>query len=344
MKLPFRTLAGLLMGFVLVMLFYTRLAEEAVVIAINQLQAQQKATQKARQLKAKAQRDSTSEAHWRTTLIATALSNKSGGGAGKDSPVQGSITRQGDGVPNDTTAADATTIQRAATPLSAASSAPLAAGSGPVTSAEARLQVEWLLPLLALLGGLALILAGWLAWQEQAIPFVEPQPTDVDRSVLRALLGAYAGEIGRLLPIPRQVKRFASKARLQNNLLAAKARQAAKDAAPALPGFVFKPTQQILAFLLLLLIEQHPNVDPQEDGGISSADREKEFDSRLKDSFKNWHGKPTSEKAYYEFLKLLSSDERAQAPEYKELFAKLNAEESGQLFVQLFRLNSGLLV
>lgn len=70
--------------------------------------------------------------------------------------------------------------------------------------------------------------------------------------VLEGLLRAYGDYIREVLPMPRQIKRFAGKARLQHHLLHELAQRTIRTD----NQFQFEQSAQIMAFQLLLLVEQ----------------------------------------------------------------------------------------
>jgi hypothetical protein len=338
------TWTGLLLGLLLVGLFYGRLAKESERIVVAQEAA---VTQKALE---KARRDSieTREDRWRRQLVA-ALRER------------GQLPAATTATGPDTTAKPS--LRPAAAPGVAAAADSLAPVGSPALARTPkprpvpparwddplRRQLPWLLPVLALAGGLVLTRAGWVAWQERRLALVQPHRADEDQPLLRVLLHAYAGHIGRILPIPRQVKRFASKARLQNNLLFALSAGTQKRPAP----FQFDASREILAFLLLLLLEQETDQENKAEARRPSDAppvarvrdlNEEEFGARIQSLFAAWHGAGAGQAAYAEFRQSPLIARRAQVPAYQQLAAEVAAPAGQALLIQLHRLNTGLLV
>jgi hypothetical protein len=174
---------------------------------------------------------------------------------------------------------------------------------------------------------------GYLGWRESKVALVAADPNDRDTQLLELLMGAFAGAIGRALPIPRQVKRFASKARLQHNLLAQLA-----DETRLTSNFDFGAAQQVLAFLLLL-----------EDRTAAGSERhpplrelaEDDFGVTLRERFRAWYRADSNHKAYANFAQRATS---LAVLAYAKLPGLLNKTETDRLLIQLHRLNAGLLV
>lgn len=174
---------------------------------------------------------------------------------------------------------------------------------------------------------------GYLGWRESKVALVAADPNDRDTQLLELLMGAFAGAIGCVLPIPRQVKRFASKARLQHNLLA----QLADETRLTSP-FDFGAAQQVLAFLLLLLLEDR-TASPSERHPPLRELAEDDFVVTLRERFRAWHRADSNHKAYANFAQQATS---LAVPAYAELPDLLNKTETDRLLIQLHRLNAGL--
>jgi hypothetical protein len=188
----------------------------------------------------------------------------------------------------------------------------------------------------ALLLGLgAVAYLGYAGWRESTQQLVEADPNDRDTQLLELLMGAFAGVIGRALPIPRQVKRFASKARLQHNLLGQLA-----DETRHTSRFNFDAAQQVLAFLLLLLLEDRAAPTSGRATPLRELD-EDDFVVTLRERFLAWHRTCADSRVYARF------EQQAHllaVPTYADLPALLNEAEADRLLIQLHRLNAGLLV
>lgn len=237
-----------------------------------------------------------------------------------------------------------------------------------------RAQFGWLLPVLALLGAALLGRFAWVGWRDQQVKLLLPDRSERDAPLLGLLLQAFAGPIGQMLPIPRQVKRLASKARLQHNLLHALAHSTAKakpqpalalafdgadhllaaaHRATQLPPFPFHEAQQVLAFLLLLMIEQETAREDRTETSrplrqtvpVRLRDLpEEEFATKLRALFTNWHRTGMHQPQYAEFERLAYSQKPpCKVPPYGSLQELSTTEESDRLLIQLYRLNTGLL-
>ena len=340
-----KTGLGLLAALLLVLLFYGRMLGEAqdTLAKANRKKAQDAA-------KEQAAKDTETQRHRELVSALHAVGGPASTGA---TPANSTLTKT-DLTPTDTTkdAIKAEQIRRglpadgiegpalraARARETADSTATLATKSATPAPADAR---QWGLAALLLGLGAAAYL-GYLGWRESRAELVDADPNDRDTQLLELLMGAFAGSIGRALPIPRQVKRFASKARLQHNLLAQLAdetRQAQLASKPRLtPPFDFGATQQVLAFLLLLLLEDR-TTDPGARQPPLRELAEDDFVVSLRERFGAWHRAGTDYPAYTNFAQQAGS---LAAPPYAELPAELDAAD--RLLIQLHRLNAGLLV
>ncbi|MGY2132363.1 hypothetical protein ACW9KT_09050 [Hymenobacter sp. HD11105] len=114
---------------------------------------------------------------------------------------------------------------------------------------------------LGLVALLPLVLAGYGWYQtRQGLQQAKNAPAQQrEPMLLQLLLLAYADHIRALLRTPRQIKRFVGKVRLQHHLLGSLAQGQGRTR-----PFSFGPAEQVLAFVLLLLIEENAHVSSQQ--------------------------------------------------------------------------------
>ncbi|GGF26208.1 hypothetical protein [Hymenobacter cavernae] len=342
MKKMLPALLGLLTAYLLVSLFYARLEEDATIVV--QKNAANKKT--AEQEKKRAERDkkallATEERRHRELVEAL----RTGVQRNSASVINTSSERAASTAASDTTPAGEKPSPGVSVSQSLRNNQSVKQTSKPALADQARAQLWWLLPGLGLLGAVLLGRFAWVGWRDSQVELLLPDRSERDTPVLEMLLRTFAGPIGRALPIPRQVKRFASKARLQHNLLHALARSTSNGPNP----FQFGPKQQVLAFLLLLLLEEETAREnfAKSVSGLNDAPlmrlRETEqelFATELRSIFTAWHQTGTDASNYAAFAQAAGRS----IPTYSELPTLLTNEASDRLLVQLYRLNAGLLV
>ncbi|WP_375435293.1 hypothetical protein [uncultured Hymenobacter sp.] len=348
----FRIFLGLLTAYVLVSLFYAHLEDDAR--AALRKDALSKAAAKQLLAREKHQQDSVAERRHNDLVGALRTERQGTAGTSKASQPPPPVTNAS--IPaNFPSVTTQTTTAKAVTPQSAQ----VQPSTEPRTD---RLQASltWLLPALTLLG-LALLLGfAWIGWRERQNKLLVPDRFERDTPLLELLLGAFAGPIGRVLPIPRQVKRFASKARLQHNLLHALAKNTQQLIVPTSQGDVerlenelgtvqFGPGEQVLAILLLLLLEEEivresrSKLEQLADDAAPMYLRETspdEFIAKLRALFIRWHETGTDTAVYARFRRVGGEE----VPTYAQLRLLLESDAGVWLLMQLHRLNAGLLV
>jgi hypothetical protein len=347
-----RIFLGVLTAYVLVSLFYAHLEDDARDALRKDALA--KAATKRQQAQEKHEQDSIAER--RHNDLVSALRTERQGTA-----TATTTDKQQAALPTDTAASRTTSPSApAAATAGVATTAAQAKSSAKPAPASVRSSLDWLLPALALLG-LAL-LAGfvWIGWRERQNKLLVPDRFERDTPLLELLLRAFAGPIGRVLPIPRQVKRFASKARLQHNLLHALAKNTplaptgASQLEPETPanewvGIRFGPEVQVLAILVLLLLEEEIVRESRSRLDHLSNDTapvylretsQEEFAAKLRGLFINWHEMGLDEAVYERFRRVAGSS----VPDYEGLLVALESKGGAWLLMQLHRLNAGLLV
>lgn len=329
-----KTGLGLLAALLLVLLFYGRMLGEA---QDTLAKTAQKQTEK--QAKERADKDADAQRH---RELVSALQNLKNPAATATAPTPTSTTPR---TPDTLQALQANLgvtadgIRGARTEAALRLRSPAAAGTAtpqPQAPTPPPAGRRWGLAALLLLGLGAGAYVGYQGWRESQTELVDADPNDRDTSLLEALMSAFAGAIGRALPIPRQVKRFASKARLQHNLL----RQLA-DETQHTSAFQFDVPQQVLAFLLLLLLESGDAAPGNHRAGPLRELGEGAFVEGLRERFRAWHRAGTDQKAYTIFIQQAGY---LEVLAYADLLAEVDEASADRLLVQLHRLNAGLLV
>jgi hypothetical protein len=322
-----KTTLGLLVALGLVLLFYARMLGEAQDTLTKVARKKAEDEVKKQETKAtEAQRHRELVSALRATQRLGASDMAASGGtnsAATDSGNQPKSTTDSTPGSQMHAAPDNQTAQRTALPANLISPQATQPGAQPWGTVA----------LLLWLGAAAYL--GYAGWRESTRQLIDADPNDRDTQLLELLMGAFAGVIGRALPIPRQVKRFASKARLQHNLLGQLA-----DETRQTSRFSFDAAQQVLAFLLLLLLEDRAAPASGRAAPLRELD-EDDFVVSLRERFLAWHRTNADSRVYARF------EQRAYSlavPTYADLPDLLNEAESDRLLIQLHRLNAGLLV
>ena len=330
-----KTGLGLLAALVLVLLFYSRMlgeAQDTLATAARKQAKDAAKAQAAQDTEAQRHRELVSALHAATSPAAQATPAAASLAPTTPDSIKAAQAKAGltpDGIagPRTQAALRAAQSRRAAQPVSTAQPP----ASPPAALPDGR---PW--SLAALLLGLGVVAyLGYLGWRVSTQPLVDADPNDRDTQLLELLMGAFAGVIGRALPIPRQVKRFASKARLQHNLLGQLA-----DETRQTSRFTFNISQQILAFLLLLLLEDQAALTSGRATPLRELD-EDDFVVTLRERFLAWYRTDAASRVYTSFAQ---QAHQFAVPAYADLPAVLHDSETDRLLVQLHRLNAGLLV